>query len=528
MKYLVNGRQMKEIDRISIEEYGLPSMVLMERAALAVADAVSRRIRPAGTVLSVCGRGNNGADAIAAARILSFRGYDCRILIPSGEGNCSREFLAQLEIAEKTGIAVEIWNGQMPGTFDAVIDGIFGTGLSRNVEGRYREMEELVGKIRNSHGDRALTVAVDMPSGISSDSGKVMGYAVRADVTVTFGEEKAGQVLFPGREFCGTLLVEEIGFPPGARRETDAWLMAYEPEDLCLVPDRPAYSNKGTFGKVLVAAGARNMAGAAYFSALAAYRCGAGLVKILTPEENRMILQMKIPEAVLSAFDTENAEEDAEAFERRLKKEISWADVIVLGPGLGREAYARQMTETILREAAVPVVMDADAVNLAAETPSIRRYIGKNVIMTPHMGEMARFTGKTVDEIREDLTGTAERFTADTGASCVLKDAASVISRSDGKIFINTSGSPAMAKGGSGDVLSGVIAGLTAAGMNPCEAASFGPWIHGLAGEEAAKRLGKHSVLAGELADSLCEILKQGMQMRQNHMTGRKQADETI
>lgn len=194
MRKLVSAKEMKEIDRVSMEEFKIPSMVLMERAALSVAEAVKKRIRPGGTVLSVCGTGNNGADGAAAARILSFWGYSCRILIPSLRGRESREFLAQLEIAKKAGISVETAGDWIPGPCDAVIDGIFGVGLSRDVEGEYREMAELISELKNAAGEPALTVAVDMPSGISSDTGAVLGYAVRADVTVTFGEMKLGQI----------------------------------------------------------------------------------------------------------------------------------------------------------------------------------------------------------------------------------------------------------------------------------------------------------------------------------------------
>lgn len=512
MRKLVSAKEMKEIDRVSMEEFKIPSMVLMERAALSVAEAVKKRIRPGGTVLSVCGTGNNGADGAAAARILSFWGYSCRILIPSLRGRESREFLAQIEIAKKAGISVETAGDWIPGPCDAVIDGIFGVGLSRDVEGEYREMAELISELKNAAGEPALTVAVDMPSGISSDTGAVLGCAVRADVTVTFGEMKLGQALFPGREYCGELIVADIGFPPGAGG--DGHVFSYANGDLTKLPVRPAYSNKGTFGKVLVAAGSQNMAGAAYFSALAAIRCGAGLVKILTTETNREILQTRLPEAILSTYDPAMAGEAPEEFQALLRKEAAWADVIVLGPGLGKEPYARRLTETILSDACVPIIMDADAINLAAEYPELKTYFTENIIVTPHLGEMARLTGTSVGELKKDLIGAAVSLTECCGVTCVLKDAATVVSGSDGQVFVNRSGSPAMAKGGSGDVLTGVIAGLIACGMEECEAASFGVWLHGLAGEEAERRFGTHSVLAGELADCLGAVLKRAEEER--------------
>ena len=508
MKYLVNGREMKEIDRCSIEEYKIPSLVLMERAAYAVACETERLVPKGGRVLAACGTGNNGADGIAAARILFLHGIDAVILLPDLKKQGSVEFLAQLEIAERLGIFICETKDFIPGPFDAVIDGIFGIGLSRNVEGIYKEMIGLISGLLTGNR-KPVVVAVDMPSGISSDTGKIMGCALKADLTVTFGMEKLGQALFPGREYCGRLVTAEIGFPEAAVRGKDVYACCYERSDLKLVPKRPSYSNKGTFGKVLVAAGTVRMAGAAYLSALAAYRCGAGLVKVLTEEENRVVIQERLPEAVLASYEGTWADRCEEEFREYLREQLEWADVIVLGPGLGKSPHARTLVEAVLCDAYVPIVMDADAINLTAENRQFLNYFTENIIITPHLGEMARLTGRTVGEIREDLAGTAKRFTEEYGVTCVLKDAATVISRKDGKLFVNTSGSPAMAKGGSGDVLSGTIAGLIAIGMEDCEAASFGVYLHGLAGEKAAAAHGVHSVLAGELAGYLGEVINE-------------------
>lgn len=508
MKYLVNGKEMKEIDRQSIEEFKIPSLVLMERAALAVADEAAKLAPKGGRVLAACGTGNNGADGIAAARILFLRGMDAVILLPDMEKRGSQEFLVQLEIAEKLGIPIYGSRDFVPGTYDVVIDGIFGIGLSRNVEGVYKNMIELLSFL-SQESEKTTVVAVDVPSGISSDTGKIMGCGLKADVTVTFGEQKLGQALFPGKEFCGRLVVADIGFPAAARGNEESYVRCYEYADLRLIPKRAAYSNKGTYGKVLVAAGAVNMAGAAYLSALAAYRCGAGLVKVLTVEENRTVIQELLPEAVLASYRGDWADRCQEDFKDYIKNQLDWADVIVLGPGLGKSSHAKTLVETVLSDAYVPIILDADAVNLTAQNRQFLNYFTENIIITPHLGEMARLTGQTVDEIREDLVGTAKRFTEQYGVTCVLKDAATVISRKDGRLFINSSGSPAMAKGGSGDVLSGTIAGLIAIGMEDCEAASFGAYLHGLAGERAAAALGVHSVLAGELAGCLGEVINE-------------------
>ena len=513
MRYLVSAKEMKEIDRRSIEEYGIPSLVLMERAALAVTEAAEQLLRELpgrklddktqGNVWAVCGFGNNGADGVAAARMLFLHGHQVTILLPAAEGHKSEEFELQLEIAKKLGIPICTAEDFIPGTCDLIVDGIFGIGLSRPVEGAYKELIDLV-----SEQHHAKVVAVDMPSGVSSDTGAVMGCALKADVTVTFGEKKTGQALFPGRELCGRLIVADIGFVPEEEEKTKKHVLSHDKGDLKQIPKRRAFSHKGTYGKILIFAGGRNMAGAAYFSALAAYRTGAGLVKTVTVEENRAVLQERLPEAILSTYERDWAEQYPEEFKEYIREQTDWADVIVLGPGIGQEEYAKNMVEAVLGSAYVPIIMDADAINLSARYPYLKGYFTENIILTPHLAEFSRLTEKTREEIREDPLTAAGEFSEQYGVTCVMKDAATVTARKDGKIFINESGSPALAKGGSGDVLTGVIAGLLALGMDDCEAASLGVYLHGLAGEAAAEMYGVHSVLAEETANCIGEVLR--------------------
>lgn len=513
MRYLVSAREMKEIDKRSIEEYGIPSLVLMERAALEVAKEAEKILElkakekgRKGSVWAACGLGNNGADGVAAARMLFLHGYPVSVLLPETKGRQSEELEIQLAIAKKLGIPVYTAEDFIPGACDLIIDAVFGIGLSRPVEGAYKGLIDLV-----AAQNGASVVSVDMPSGISSDTGAVMGCAIRADVTVTFGERKLGQALFPGREACGRLVVADIGFVPEDSKKAEEHALYYEKEDLKRIPRRRAYSHKGTYGKILIIAGAKNMAGAAVFSALAAYRMGAGLVKVLTVEENRTVIQEALPEAVLSTYEPEWAGQYPEKFKEYIKTQAVWADAIVLGPGIGLEEYGRTMVEAVLGDAYVPIIMDADAINLAARYPYLKGYFTENIILTPHLSEFSRLTGKSVEKIKENLLQAAKELSDQYGVTCVLKDAATVTARKDGKIFINTSGSPAMAKGGSGDVLTGVIAGLLALGMEDCEAASLGVYIHGLAGELAAKKYGVHSVLARETADCLGEVINEAV-----------------
>lgn len=515
MRCLVNGREMKAIDKRSIHEYGIPSLVLMERAALEVAKEAEkmagiRKLRAdsrKGVIWSVCGLGNNGADGAAAARILHLRGYAAAIILPAVDGQMSEEMEVQLSIAEKLGIPIYRLDEFIPGICDVVIDAVFGIGLTRPVEGAYADLVELICMQKDNFG--AKVVSVDIPSGISSEKGEILGSAVCADVTVTFGEMKLGHVLFPGREYSGDVVVADIGFVPMDKETEETYVLAHTKEDLKRIPKRKLYSHKGSYGKILVAAGAKNMAGAAYFAAKAAYRIGAGLVKVLTVEENRSVIQEKLPEAILSTYSSVWASQEPGEFKEYIRNQTDWADVIILGPGLGTEEYSRTLVEAVLEHAYVPIVLDADAINLAARYPYLKNFFTENIILTPHLSECSRLVEMTVDAIRDSLIDTARDLSEKYGVTCVLKDAATVIARKDGKLFVNMSGSSAMAKGGSGDVLCGVIAGLLGIGMEECEAASLGVYVHGLAGEAAAKKFGVHSVLAGELADCIGEVVNE-------------------
>ena len=513
MRYLVTGSEMKAIDMRYIHEYGIPSLVLMERAALEVANKAETLAKSMqnrfhrSTVWSVCGLGNNGADGVAAARILHLRGYSTAVILPAVDGRMSEEMEIQLAIVEKMGIPVHRSDEMILGVCDVVIDAVFGIGLTRPVEGAYAELIELICTQKNDFG--AKVISVDIPSGISSDTGDVLGCAVCADMTVTFGEMKLGHALFPGRAYSGDITVADIGFVPMRNMCTDSYILAHTKEDIKRIPKRKAYSHKGSYGKILVVAGAKNMAGAACFSARAAYRTGAGLVKVLTVEENRSIMQVKLPEAILSTYSAEWASHEPAEFKEYVRNQTDWADVIILGPGIGTSECARTLVEAVLEHAYVPIVLDADAINLAARYPYLKKFFTENIILTPHLAECSRLVGKSVEEIRESLIETARELSEEYDVTCVLKDAATVVARKDKKMFVNLSGSPAMAKGGSGDVLCGVIAGLLGLGMDECEAASLGVYVHGLAGEAADRKYGTHSVLAEELADCIGEVINE-------------------
>ncbi len=502
MDYAVTAQQMKEVDQNTIQNIGIPSMVLMERAALAVAEAAEhmaaeRNLGKHARILAVCGTGNNGADGVAAGRILQDRGYQVGLLFAGNPEHDSEEMKAQKRIAGNLGIARSTAAEYKETPCDIILDAVFGIGLGREIGGEYRKVLELLDSKREQYG--AGVIAVDTPSGIHGTSGEVMGIALKADVTVTFGYAKTGLLLYPGKQYAGKLVVADIGFPEASLLKAGWDAKVLTPEDLSWLPKRRPDGNKGTFGKVLIIAGSRGMSGAACFSALGAYRTGAGLVKILTVPENRQILQTQLPEAIVSCYDPD----EEETMQKILEKECAWADVIVAGPGLGQEAYVEYLLETVLSDAYVPIVLDADGLNCVAAHPYLTRYFTENIIITPHMGEMSRLTSVSVADLKKDPLGEARAYSARYGTVCVLKDAVTVITDKDGAAWINRSGCSAMAKGGSGDVLTGVIAGLLARGVDGAEAAAFGVYVHGRAGEYAADVLGENSVLATDLADSI-------------------------
>ena len=505
MEYFVNHKQMKEVDRYSIQDVGIPSLVLMERAALAVAWTVMETFSPEkGRVLSVCAMGNNGADGLAAARILALKGYSVGVLLMGNPQKATGEWKVQYHILKNLGIACtflsdcnreELSEYIITEKTAVLIDALFGIGLTREVGGAYAD---LIGEM-NASGIPILSV--DMPSGIDSDRGTAAGAGVRAWTTVTFGYKKLGQIFYPGAEYCGHLKVCEIGFAPEAFQKAGYDAFGFTRSDWYerLIP-RPADSHKGTFGKILIIAGSKTMAGAAVFSARAAYRMGCGLVKIHTVEENRICMHQMAPEAVLSIYQ-------ADAYDiQQLKQDYEWADVVVFGPGMGREEYVHQILEELLRHCRRPMVLDADGLRVLAEHKEWYGMLSERMILTPHLGEMAALTGKKIEEIQSDPIRTARDFAEQYGCICILKGARTIVAEKGSPCYLNTSGCSAMATAGSGDVLTGILSGFLAEGHGTMEAASLGVFTHGLAGEAAAVKKGERAVMATDLIEALCDI----------------------
>lgn len=494
---IATRQEMQAIDAYSIHEIGIPGMVLMEKASMALYEEVVKHLHRHSRSLIVVEKGNNGGDGLALGRLLTEAGYDVTIYEIGGIKKASESYLAQRRILEKMGISLE---KNMPeGAYDVIIDGIFGVGLTRAVTGIQKEVIEYLNK------QEAYRIAIGVPSGVDASAGKVLGTAFMADLTVTFGLSKIGLLLYPGAFYAGEVVVKDIGFPKMAVREIHPGAFSYEPGDEEKLPKRNPDSNKGTYGKVLVVAGSKNMSGAAYLCGNAAYRMGSGLVQIFTEESNRQILQTQLPEAILTTY--QNTEEGKD----KLKNALSWASVVVFGPGRGRGSETREFLKIIKENAASPIIFDADGLNeIGAMEEEGERYLEEfsvPIILTPHMLEMSRLSGDSLEELKKDRISLAQRYAKEKGVVLVLKDSRTIVTEGKEALYLNQTGNNGMSTGGSGDVLAGMIAGTLATGMEPMEGAAMGVFLHGRCGDEAAKLYGERSLLAGDIIGFLGKVL---------------------
>jgi hydroxyethylthiazole kinase-like uncharacterized protein yjeF len=510
---VVTAEQMRSIDRKTIQEYGMPGAVLMERAGLSVARKI-RELFEKRKVVVLAGGGNNGGDGIVVARDLHNRGWNVRVILMAKEGRLSADCLSQYRIAKKMGVPVtfrtSISNTDLHSA--VVVDAIFGTGLSKPVTSPLAEV------VRFVNAAAVPVVSVDIPSGIFSDNGQVMGEAVRADYTITFGLPKVGHIIHPGAGCCGELFVEDIGFPQELLVSDAIKVQTVEREMVSvLVPERPAYSHKGDYGHVLVVAGSKGKTGAALMAAKACLRAGAGMVTVGIPETLAAVFQSRVTEEmVLPLPDKGDGVLSAEALSPILDFLDGRADVLAMGPGLTAGPDIVKIVEGLLPSVAVPMVLDADAINAVTRKTGIFRKVKSPVVLTPHPGEMARLltTGgqgaeKDARSIEQDRIGIAVSFARQTGTHLVLKGVPTIIAEPDGMAYINTTGNPGMATAGAGDVLTGIIAGCIGQGMNPLDASLLGTYLHGFSGDSASSKKGMHSLVAGDLIDSLCEAFRE-------------------
>ena len=494
--YLATSQEMRLLDRIAIERFGLPGIVLMENAARSVARSVLAHWTnwpspPRVAVLA--GPGQNGGDGWALARIFEGLGFDSRVFLVKPDAKVVRGDAAiNMAVAQKMGLTVEIIgdNGGEPPVWekiDLVIDALFGTGLDRPLSGPAERVLKAAGEAKAALGDRLRVCAVDLPSGLSGDTGDLWGPPFPADLTVTLGAPKVGLYLKRGPELAGTIVTGDIGLTPQMIAQAPPRGRLTDLDELRpYIPVRPPDGHKGTFGHTLLAGGSRGKTGALVLAALGAIKSGASLITALHPASLGQIFEAKLTSAMtLELPEEQPGELSAEAGDLILKYAAT-RQSLGLGPGLGLNDGARQTVLKIVEGAGdLPLVLDADALtHLAGRLELVKSC--QAAVLTPHPGEAARLLGTTSAEIQNDRLGAARAIAAQSGAVTVLKGHHTIIATPDGRFHLNPTGGPALAVGGSGDLLTGLIAGLLANGTTTFIAAFLGVWIHGRAGDLAA------------------------------------------
>lgn len=491
MKIILSSQQMKDCDSNTITEHGVPSLVLMERAALSVTISILSNFPDASSIAVICGPGNNGGDGVAIARLLHLKGKTVSCTVLGDESKFSDQLKDEINIAKSYGIQIKnhIVVEEIE-KYDLVVDAMFGIGLTRGLQGDFLYAANIINENANK------VVAVDIPSGFDSDNGKMLGEAaVKADLTITFAYMKKGLVLGDCKSSAGEIQVADVGIyaEPNPKHS-----IIIDEGILKLIKPRQVDANKGTCGKILIVAGSENIYGACYLSAKSALVSGAGLVKIFTHQNNIASIQQNLPEAMYFGYHDFEAEE--------LKKDLDWADVILVGPGLGTNAASKQIMRLIAKEATVPVVIDADGLNILSQDISDFECLSSRVpvVITPHLKEMERLTKINLKDIKYNIENVALNFANNYNCIVVLKDATTIVATKDATNFI-ISGNEALATPGSGDVLSGLIASLMAQKVNPSLDVTINAaaYLHGLSGRIAGQKAGVRSVLASDIIEEI-------------------------
>jgi len=505
---ILNATQMREADRRTIEEIGIPSLVLMENAGRQVVAALEAHFEDldARRVAVLAGRGNNGGDGFVVARTLLGRGVDVSVFVIGALADLKGDARVNLEILGRLGLTVveigdeqqwELHSSEIAAS-DLIVDAIFGTGLTTPIAGT---LETIVADL---NGMGIPIVSIDLPSGLSADTHHPIGDSVRATLTVALAAPKLPLLLPPAAARAGELVIADIGIPEAVIDEVEGpRIELVTPEALRehLRPRTPE-AHKGDFGHVLVVAGSRGRSGAAHLAGMAALRSGAGLVTIATPRSSQPIVASLAAEYMTEALDeTERGQVDPRAIDAVL---ASQRDVIAIGPGIGTDPGTREFVWALLERTGVPLVMDADALNAFESDPArLTAREGQTVIITPHPGEMARLLGIPTSDVQANRLESAVNFATTHHVYVVLKGSRTLVATPDGDAFINLTGNPGMATGGTGDVLTGAIAGWLAQLMDATAACQLGVYLHGLAGDLAEADVGEVAMTAGDVLDHL-------------------------
>jgi ADP-dependent NAD(P)H-hydrate dehydratase / NAD(P)H-hydrate epimerase len=517
---ILTAAQMGSVDRLTTERFLIPSILLMENAGRSFADELSKASPGLDNkrILIFCGRGNNGGDGLVVARYLALRGANPSILLFCDPDMLKGDARTNWEIVQAMKLPVQILSTSASAKSylrkadipDIIVDALFGTGLSKPIGADFRPVVEWI----NRASSQAFVAAVDIPSGLRADSFQIPGPAVRAKLTVTFSALKIAHVMPPAVDLAGKIVLAAIGSPPVLFENPEYRMNLIDSEQArqCL-PRRARDSHKGTFGHVYVVAGSRGKSGAALMTGLAALRSGSGLVTLWLPASLQRSVVGKYPE-LMTEFLSETDEGTSDrAGAEKILAQLSQSDALVLGPGMTTHPSTKSLIWELVRRSPVPVILDADGINAFARPAElIKNEAGQPVIITPHPGEMARLTGGKISEIQKDRMQTAVGYASQHQCYVVLKGFQTLIATPKGDLFINNTGNPGMATGGSGDILAGMMGRFVAgwkclvAGRSKCNLADYisaAVYFHGLAGDMAAEDKGMESLIATDLLAQL-------------------------
>ncbi len=519
MDLILSVSQMSAMDQHAIKELGLPGICLMENAGRGAAEAILDEVekRDADSIAILCGGGNNGGDGYVIARHLVNQGLDPQVFALAPASKLKGDAATNRKVVENMGVQVQDLtdDGDLPDfrEFDLVIDAMLGTGVKGSPQGVYAR---IIGAVTDS---LTPVIAIDIPSGVQGDTGAVEGPAIMAESTLTMGAVKRGLLLPPGVDYTGEVQVLDLGYDPEAMTTGEEWLSITEGEVRRMLPTRRQASHKGDYGKVLLLAGAEGMLGAAALSAASVLRSGAGMVRVATPASLCHLLSSMVPEAMtLPGLASTPEGSLAYANMETLSQAIEWADILAIGPGLGRHPETQQLVRELVLESPLPVVLDADGLFAFNGKPEHLAKGHSPVVITPHHGEFQRLFARGDDKL-VSMVEIAASFAADTGVTVLLKGAPSITAATSGEVLVNTTGNHGMSTAGSGDVLTGLLAGLSAQGMDMDIATACAAWLHGLAGDLASVRLGPRGMTAGDIRDHLPAAFKylEGEHQHEDH-----------
>lgn len=513
MERIVTSSEMKRCDHHAIHALHIPAIVLMENAGRSVVDEIARQFGAlAGKRFIIfCGKGNNGGDGFVAARHLFNRSAEVTVILLSRpsvlQGEAKTQYTALKRIAalssDPTSLQILEWGAReissMLPRSDFVIDAMFGTGFDGEMKGAYKSALDW---INNSTGSK---VSIDIPSGLNADTGIIQGSAVKADLTVTLGWKKAGLILNDGISYSGLVKVVDISIPRASIKDSlDALYVVEESDIRSVLPVRSSQAHKHTMGKVLVLAGSTGLTGAAAMTSTAAMRAGAGAVVLGTPHSAYPVLAKKLTEVMVRPLaETADGSLSMKGLDE-IRLYISWADVLVLGPGLSLHQETQELVRLLIAQTRLPIVLDADGLGaFSLHKKALAKHLSDEVILTPHIGELSRLTQIPAGTIERERIQIAKKVANEFNVTLVLKGAPTVIASNHKECFINKTGNPGMATAGAGDVLAGVMGGLWAQGMERTQAAYSAAYLHGLAGDIAKLKFGEKSLMAMDIHDHI-------------------------